>query len=79
MYMSVKMPSLTTYAINTDNKVTAVKAACCVQQSEIMSDRLWRHKFSSQFFTHTHTHTCTHKHAHTHRILWKSTFQMFLK
>ena len=36
MYMSVKMLSLTTYAINTDNKVTAVKAACYVQQSEIM-------------------------------------------
>ena len=50
--MSVKMPSLTTYAINTDNKVTAVKAACCVQQSEIMSSSL-------------HTHIHTHAHAHT--------------
>ena len=54
--MSVKMPSLTTYAINTDNKVTAVKAACCVQQSEIMSSSL-------------HTHIHTHAHAHTQDTL----------
>ena len=47
MYLSVKIPSLTTYAIYTDN--TAVKSACCFQQSEIMSYRLWRHKFSSHF------------------------------
>ena len=47
MYMFVKIPSLTTYAIYTDN--TAVKAACCVQPSEIMSYRLWRHKFSLHF------------------------------
>ena len=73
MYMSVKIPPLTTYATNTDN--TAVKSACCVLLRQavtsqvlftLLSDTAIRQGFICLLIAHTQKQW----------ILWKSTFQM---